>query len=287
MFVDVTPERQRNWATNRPLPNLYWTTWQIPPEFGLFGFPHQAGWRVIKDVIDRDDLPYASNEEEEITNWYMAQSPRTHCLDFQTFLVAANAQDPIPFDPKWLENTHLQKRILVNGRPSIEIFGREEVGNVEEIEATGHERWLKPADLLPVLPDGIQSVDVMVGESIRLIGYELDTDEAFPGGKLVVTLYWEALKPIDRNNQAFVHLYDGELYAQHDGAPECDINPTTRWEPGQIIPDPHIVELPDDIPARSIPLFVGMYDLLSEERLAVNGTNDNAIYLTDVMIEEG
>jgi 4-amino-4-deoxy-L-arabinose transferase-like glycosyltransferase len=286
MFVDVTPERQRNWATSRPLPTLYLTTWQVPPKFGLFGFPHQAGWRVAMDVIGQDGLPYASNEEEEITNWYMAQSPRTHCPDFQTFLVSADAQDSIPYNQKWLKETHLQNRILVNGQPSIEIFGRESVGTVEEIEAVGRGLWLGPADLLPTLPAGMQPVGVTVGESIRLAGFDLNSKEAFPGGNLVITLYWEALAPIEQNNQVFVHLFDGELYAQHDGAPECDINPTTRWEPGQIISDTHIVELPDDMPIGSIPLLVGMYDLLSGERLTIKGADDNALYLSDVVIGE-
>lgn len=286
MFVDVTPERQRNWATSRPLPTLYLTTWQVPPKFGLFGFPHQAGWRVAMDIIGQDGLPYASNEEEEITNWYMAQSPRTHCPDFQTFLVTADAQDSIPYNQKWLKETHLQKRISVNGQPSIEIFGREPVGSVEEIEVVGRDLWLGPADLLPTLPAGMQPVGVTVGESIRLAGFDLNSKEAFTGGKLVITLYWEALAPIERNNQVFVHLFGGELYAQHDGAPECDINPTTRWEPGQIISDAHIVELPEDMPIGSIPLLVGMYDLLSGERLTIKGADDNALYLTDVVIGE-
>jgi hypothetical protein len=104
---------------------------------------------------------------------------------------------------------------------------------------------------------------------------------------VTVTLYWQALELIDRNYQAFVHLYDGRLWAQHDGAPECGINPTTRWERGQIIADPHIVDLPTDLPEGSIPLLVGMYDLLTETRLPVAGSPDSAIRLTELTVEAG
>ena len=180
-----------------------------------------------------------------------------------------------------------EHRILVNGQPSIEMLGREPVDTVEDIEATGHRLWVEPADLLPMLPAGIRPIGVTVGDSIRLVGFDLNMNEAFPGGKLVVTLYWKALAPIDRNNQVFVHLYDGEMYTQHDGAPGCDIKPTTRWEPGQLISDTHIVELPGDMPVGSVPVLVGMYDLVSGERLNVEGTDDNAIHLTDVVIGNG
>ena len=39
----------------------------------------------------------------------------------------------------------------------------------------------------------------------RLLGYDLDLSEAVPGGQLIVTLYWEALAPMELNNQVFVH----------------------------------------------------------------------------------
>jgi hypothetical protein len=40
------------------------------------------------------------------------------------------------------------------------------------------------------------------------------------------------------------------------------------------------------MPIGSIPLLVGMYDLLSGERLTIKGADDNALYLTDVVIGE-
>jgi hypothetical protein len=84
MFVDVHPERQRTWDQDRLL--LYPVTWDSPPLYGLFGFPYQAGWRAAGQLPAATTLPYASNEEEEITNYYMAQAERTHCANFHTFL---------------------------------------------------------------------------------------------------------------------------------------------------------------------------------------------------------
>jgi hypothetical protein len=82
----------------------------------------------------------------------------------------------------------------------------------------------------------------------------------------------------------FTHLYDGQMRGQHDGAPECALNPTTRWEPGQIIADPHLMEIAGDAEPGIVPLSVGMYDLLDQQRLTVPGSADNSLYLTDVIL---
>ncbi|MCP4425996.1 MAG: hypothetical protein GY803_16005 [Chloroflexi bacterium] len=284
MFVDNAPERQRSWVENKPA--FYPTTWSEPPLYGLFGFPHQAGWRVVHEALPANAFPYASNEEREVTTWYMAQSPRTHCPNFDTFILAENAQDEIPYDPAWLESLHLRARVLVNGRPSLQIFGRQPVDTVQAYEATQTHRWLTPVQMAPPQTGGAHPVNIRLGnEQIDLVGYDLDDVNAFPGGQLIVTLYWKALVPFDQNYQAFVHLYDGELRAQHDGAPECAVNPTTRWEPGQIIADPHIIPIPPDMPIGEIAALAGMYDLVTGERLSIPGAIDNTIHLTDVAIK--
>ena len=174
---------------------------------------------------------------------------------------------------------------MVNGRPSMVIYGRDAGLPKIELEAAEFDRWLTPAEARPSRYAGNVPLEVDLGSQIRLLGYDLETDDARPGGRVTVTLYWQALEPIDRNYQAFVHVYDGRLWAQHDGAPECGVNPTTRWEPGQIVADPHIVELPPDLPAGSIPLLVGMYDLLTEERLPVTGSQDDAVRLDELRVE--
>ncbi len=282
MFVDIKVERQRTWTENRPLPNLYPATWDEPPLYGLFGFPHQAGWRAALDVVPSGGYPYASNEEEEITNWYMSQRARTHCADAKTVLIATDTQDEVFLDPEWFVDYTLQGQIFVGNEPTLKIYGREAVDDAGVVDSSGSQRWLKPEDVAPPKLSGDFSASYTLDDQVRLIGYDLDTSNAEPGGEVVVTLYWEALLPIPVNKQVFVHLYDGYMWAQHDGAPECGINPTTRWEPGQIIADPHIISLPVDLSVNNVPLLVGMYDLISDDRLIVSENGKDFIYLTDV-----
>ncbi|MDX1616181.1 MAG: glycosyltransferase family 39 protein, partial [Candidatus Promineifilaceae bacterium] len=285
LFVDWSPERQRAWEENRPPSWLSPTTWTDPPQYGLFGFPHQAGWRLVSRFVGEEGLPYASNEEREITDWYMAQAKRTHCANFRSFILGENVQDAMPYDPEWLQEAYLHYEFTVDGRPGLRIYRREPAWVVETVEALGVSRWVTPEELVRSRHGGENELDLMLGDRIRLLGYDLDTEKAVPGGRLVVTLYWQSSAPIERNHQVFVHLYDGEMWAQHDSAPECGLNPTTHWEPGEIVVDPHIVELPADTPLIQIPVWVGMYELLSEDRLAVEGYPDDRIPLGKVQIK--
>jgi hypothetical protein len=288
LFLDTSVERQRTWAENRPLPALYPATWAEPPEFGLFGFPHQAGWRALASKRSEAPLPYGSNEEPEIADWYMAQAPRTYCQNAETFVVAANAQDAIPYDAGWLSQALLVwGEIKVDGRPSMAVYSREAKDPPLDLEATAYDLWLTPGEARRPLRSGQTPVEANFGKQIRLLGYDLEAEEARPSGRLTVTLYWQALAPIERNYQVFVHLYDGELWAQHDGAPACDIWPTTRWEPGQIVADPHIVKLPAEMPDGPMPVLVGLYDLLTEDRLPVNGDPDGVLRLAEIDIVSG
>ncbi|MFN2188191.1 MAG: glycosyltransferase family 39 protein [Candidatus Promineifilaceae bacterium] len=287
MFLDTSEERQRTWAENRPLPVLYPVTWDEPPLYGLFGFPHQAGWRAALERVPQDAYPYSSNEEEEITNWYMAQAPRTHCADAQTLIIARNPQDEIALDPELIEEFTLQEVIIVNGEPGLEIFLRQAEGKRRSSDVSRFDLWLEPAEAAPSKYAGAYPLGVEFDGKVQLLGYDLDLSDARPGGEVAVTLYWESLQPLERNKQVFVHLYDGTMWAQDDSAPECAVNPTTRWEPGQIIPDPHILELPDAIDVDSVPLLVGMYDLISKERMQVTDTGEDFVFLTDIRFGDG
>lgn len=280
-LVDNTPERQRTWAQNR-LP-FYATTWTEPPQFGLFGFPYQAGWRAVAQLPLA--LPYASNEEEEITNVYMAQANRTHCANFETFILAKRVQDEVVYDPAWLEGMNLQAEVMVNGRSTLKVYGREEVTAVKQIEASNQQRWLTPHQVAAPTYGGQYPLDITLGDNqLKLLGYDIDTQQAYPGGQIILTLYWQPLLPFSENYQIFTHLYDGEFYGQDDTAPECAMNPTTRWEPGQIIPDPHIISINLDAPTGEIPILVGAYNLISKERLHTPDRSDNAIQLPPVLI---
>lgn len=281
LFVDTRVERQRNWAEARPAG--YPTTFAQPPLYGLFGFPYQAGWRAVAALPLA--LPIASNEEEEITNIYLGPAARTFCPDANTFILASNVQDVIPYDPAMLADWYLQYEVLVNGRSTMQIFSREPVDTVQTIDAGDAEIWFKETAVAPPPPQPDFPLDIVLGDNqVRLLGYNLDSSQATPGGQIKVTLFWQALAPFEANYQVFTHLWADKLVAQNDSTPECGLNPTGRWEPGAIIPDTHILSLAESIPEGEYSLLTGMYQLQSLERLNVPNAADNSIPLTQINI---
>ncbi len=280
MFIDHTPERQRTWAENRP-PG-FWVSWDEPPTYGLFGFPHQVGWRLIDDLITPDDLPYGSNEEEEITHWYMAHNPRSYCGDINSFVLVQQPWDAVLFDTEQVGGMFIQDEVWVNGRlsPTIQTLINQPPEKITTHHASNNQLWRSPQELLAPIEIGSNPVDKTLGNGqVQLLGYDLSRNQTNAGEEMTVTLYWQAMRPFDQNYQVFVHLLDTELRAQHDGAPQCDFNPTTHWEPGEIIADTHRLVLPTDVSFNNLTLHVGMYNLITQDRLLLDDSSSDSIIL--------
>jgi len=84
--------------------------------------------------------------------------------------------------------------------------------------------------------------------------------EAHPGGVVPVELDWLVR---DRSGPltAFVHVVapDGHVVAQHDGLLGGQYTPSSRWLPGLLLPDRHLIPLPADLPPGEYSLKVGLY----------------------------
>lgn len=105
-------------------------------------------------------------------------------------------------------------------------------------------------------------ITVPFGETIRLVGYDLDVSEAGPGGVLNVTLYWGAEGAAARPYTVFTHLINqnGELVAQKDNWPANGQWPPTCWQAGEIVVDPYTLSLPTQLQPGPYTLLVGLYD---------------------------
>ncbi|MCL7455282.1 MAG: hypothetical protein M8467_19780, partial [Anaerolineae bacterium] len=128
------------------------------------------------------------------------------------------------------------------------------------------------------LPAKAMTLDVGVGSAIRLVGALTEDTSIHPGEALQITLYWEALEPVDTNYKVFVHLlgqYD-RVIAQRDAVPGLGARPTSEWERGQVIADPHLLALPEAAYAPDTAVWeVGLYDGESGSRLPVGDGTDN------------
>jgi len=126
--------------------------------------------------------------------------------------------------------------------------------------------WVHRPGAEPVLP---HRTDIRLGESIRLVGYRLAQEEVSPGDSLLLTLYWRAESPVDRDYTVFVHLQEpgGGLVAQQDNPPVRGTRPTSGWEVGELVEDPYEIPLPADVPCGEYLLSTGLYDPATMERV--------------------
>jgi uncharacterized membrane protein len=156
-------------------------------------------------------------------------------------------------------------------------FERQGVGLVE---ITPVEQALQP----------VHPLQANLDNKMALLGYDAFLrDEG--GRELVITLYWAALAPMDRDYTVFVHVLrsDGRRVAQHDGEPWWKVSlPTSTWQPGEEVQDQHVLELPPDLAPGTYRLQAGVYYWQTAERLPVIEQNvavNNYVELDSVVVE--
>ncbi len=119
-----------------------------------------------------------------------------------------------------------------------------------------------------------QALDVTFGDSIHLIGYDVNTPLPAPGETLEFTFYWNATSAPLVDYSLFLHLLpDNESppVAQYDGAPVSVERPTYTWnEPSEtLISQPINLTLPETMDAGDYQLMMGLYDWSTLVRLPV------------------
>jgi hypothetical protein len=126
------------------------------------------------------------------------------------------------------------------------------------------------------LPNGTvkatDPVNANLEATVELLAYTTGRQTYHPGDTVPVTLYWRALRQPDQDYKAFVHLTDTAMTrqpAQHDGDPGGGFTPTTRWLPGELVPDTHPLRLPADLEPGRYRLWAGMYEHETVRNLAI------------------
>lgn len=127
------------------------------------------------------------------------------------------------------------------------------------------------------LPPDLARTELRFGDAIRWMGYRVapESSRLAPGDALDVTLYWQALKPMEANYSAGLRLFGvgGVELALLDTYPGGGMLPTSQWRPGEIIADRYRLRLePAAEVVRSAPtalsLDIGVWNVESKQFLA-------------------
>lgn len=129
-------------------------------------------------------------------------------------------------------------------------------------------------------------------DKIRLVGYEYSARALSPGEPLAITLYWEAQQAMEEDYIVQLRLLDesGSVVANLEERPVGGGRPTTSWQPGEIITDPHTLLLDSSLAGGSYQVQLALEEAETEQRLNLIGEDgrwlDNRLYLSRVRVQE-
>lgn len=165
--------------------------------------------------------------------------------------------------------------------------------------------YLTRPDRVPVPSDPDVPLQSRFGDMIVLKGYSLVSKSASSttaqsalcqsgqglclksGDRFQITLFWQALAPVDANYTVFVHVRNGHgvTVAQHDAQPLDGLYPTSQWQPEETVVQPLEIDLPGGMTAGPYSVYLGLYHLDTMMRLPVEPdmSSENAVILDQIL----
>lgn len=98
-------------------------------------------------------------------------------------------------------------------------------------------------------------------DMVKLIGADLSVEPAQAGSELIITYYWQSLKPVTGAWKIFVHLeLPGGRRMVLDHIPVGELYPVNQWVPGEIIQDVQKFIVDKDAKSGNAVLWAGLFN---------------------------
>ncbi|MFO0749456.1 MAG: glycosyltransferase family 39 protein [Myxococcota bacterium] len=120
-------------------------------------------------------------------------------------------------------------------------------------------------------------------DTIQVVGYQLESSTVSSGQSLKLTVYYKALKTIQKSWKIFIHLDRVGAGGTRIGGDHWPLNPTKHseenknctgcyrtdhWLPGDIVQDTYDIEIPETSSGEYM-IYVGFFDPGPDKRLAI------------------
>jgi 4-amino-4-deoxy-L-arabinose transferase-like glycosyltransferase len=249
----------------------------LPRPRKLFGNPRMAGWKVVGYLYDTGQLQgdfRSINESFAVPIWYTHQTPRSCFTDPQNYFVRVDSRG-VPDEMAQLpaQGYGLTRIVRIERQPMLYLFEKG-VPSAAEPAIYDLDDYRALYDRSATVQRYVQGpspeypLNLVFGGKLRLLGYDISTTHLAPGETLAVSLYWQALAPMDIRYRAFVHVETDRMWGQHDDDPVCRVR-TDEWRPPQSGMGQFRVTLDPAIPGGSYPVTVGVYNPEGWERLEI------------------
>ena len=247
----------------------------LPPDWKRLEIPLEDDSLVVGYTAPRQLEPGKPTEVD--VAWRVGQPPAdprqqsvfAHVVDDAGHSSTGQDLAPMP-SSDWISGETMVNRFAITppkdlppGRYWIE-FGRYQRPEVQPVRVVSDGKpgpssvKIGPLAVAPKRRDlpGATPANASFGNQITLAGWKASPS----GSSLNVTLLWRADKPPTGTYTVFVHLVGagGTIVSQNDSEPRRGKFPTSTWNPGDQIPDRHVVPLQGVKPG-AYSLQIGLY----------------------------
>lgn len=162
-------------------------------------------------------------------------------------------------------------QIKIDAATDAPVLARITAGLADGARAAAGEVKINPHDW----PEAEKPVLAKLGAAIELMDVLVEPQQAAAGETLELTVQWRTTAVPNGNYTTLLHLGqpDQPPLAVGDQPPLNGDYPTRVWGAGEVINDSYRLTLPEDLSNGRFPLWIGLYDSQSLERLplTVNG----------------
>ncbi|MFH1084874.1 MAG: hypothetical protein V1772_03835 [Chloroflexota bacterium] len=295
--LEVRPADGGPARTDLPLGAITVAPARVPPDVAALTIPRrvaapQEGAASPEGTIELlgyglRDPQTRPGDEVELTLWWRCRAPvggrylLSVRLEGQAAAIAIPPSDPAgagyPTD-RWRPGEVLRHAALLQVPQDAAGGSYQLMLNLHAADG-GQPLWSQDLALAPLRiapqerilqrPPMGATLEVRLGEAIRLLGYDLATRTARPGDAVGLTLLWGAEAPPAQSYAVFVHVLDaqGVIRGQIDREPVGGARPTRGWAAGEYLLDAYRLPVSAAAPPGLYRVAVGMYDPLTGERL--------------------
>lgn len=223
--------------------------------------PERWWARLLETDIPADAILVSNDRDEMMPLWYLQQveSVRTDLAGIFPGLMPGEDWADVG---RVLEQALATDRpvYLVKPMPGLEVktrLGLNDGAGLVPVEG--------PAATQP--PQRAAAPNAVIGDTMRLVGYDVAPRLAGPGDTVNVRLYWQPVRDAGEDYTSYLHLLssDGATIAQSDKLAGGVYYPTSIWKPGEVLVDQHRITIPEDAPPGPYKLSTGLYKLEAGE----------------------
>ncbi len=194
----------------------------MPTRMSIFGFPLKNGWKAVGALYADGvlDAPFEVHGKEPVADWYtrgagIARATTSTTSGTNRSSLADLGYNTVVREQIEADGYQLFGTVLVNEQPRLRIYTSDSADHAADLPPRTSSSASTAVVRPDLEPDGLSAaihmqheLDLRLGDGIRLRGYSLDRTEAKPGEGVLLTLYWQAGKPLQTAYSVFTQIID-------------------------------------------------------------------------------